>query len=130
MLEFYQLWHQKHPVCLEDDKSALINQLWDFHANEVMHFHTDGMYSIFHPNDPIANRCEPMIAKSLASQKPAVVPNGKPSSSLFNIGEIASKTTNDFANKATGLLDQLKSTVIASMAFKQTMSTMEGDKVK
>ncbi|KAI3640228.1 hypothetical protein MIR68_001106 [Amoeboaphelidium protococcarum] len=130
MLEFYQLWHQKHPFCLEDDKSALINQLWDFHANEVMHFHMDGMYSIIHPNDPIANRCEPMIAKSLATQKPAVVPNGKPSSSLFNIGEIASKTTNDFANKATGLLDQLKSTVIASMAFKQTMSTMEGDKVK
>jgi hypothetical protein len=58
------------------DHTAETERLITSLLNDEQDLHPDlqALYHLFHPNDPVAYRLEPLVAKALAAQKPYPIP--------------------------------------------------------
>jgi hypothetical protein len=78
------------------------------------HVHPDAMhvYNIFHPNDPIAYRVEPLVSPSLSASKPSTIPLARSGGWKLNL---------DIATRAQGLFGSwgtIRDTLVATVALR------------
>lgn len=106
------------------DVGRLISKL--IQDEQVLHPDLQAFYSVFHPNDPVAYRIEPLVSKSLSAQKPSPVPytKGGLTGLGVNISELASRATGDI----TGLFGSLRTSLVSTIAFKRAMLEVDSSK--